>query len=124
MKQKGQSWIVFLPRMAKYRLFHQLAKRVAGQVPYISVTYEGLAENPDETMGALFRFLRVPPKPVAELVSREWDQPWHFMGNASLFRFDGTIRRSRHELTAPERCLSRLLGGRYDPRHLHLKSQS
>lgn len=122
MKQKGHSWRVFLPRMLKYRLFHRLARRAAGHVPYMSLTYEGLAESPEETLQSLFRFVGVEPRSVAELVAEKRQQPWHFMGNASLFHFDGTIRPSRHELTPRERRLVRLLGGRYDPERLHLRS--
>ncbi|MEX0382540.1 hypothetical protein V6X02_04295 [Spiribacter sp. 1M153] len=122
MKQKGPSWRVFLSRMAKYRLFHRLARRTAEHVPYMSLTYEGLADSPEETLKALFGFLGVGPRSVAELVAEKKEQPWHFMGNASLFHFDGTIRLSRHELTPRERLMVRLLGGRYDPERLHLRS--
>lgn len=123
MKQKGRSWRVFFPRMVAYRLFHRLARRTAAWAPRLSVTYEGLAERPDETMSALFQFLGVPPKTIRELISQELEQPWHFMGNASLFHFDGTIRRSRHELTLPERRIVRLLAGRYDPQQPHLQGR-
>lgn len=123
MKQKGHSLRVFLPRMVKYRLFHKLAGRAAGHVPYISLTYEGLAESPEETLKALFGFVGVEPRSVSELVSEKREQPWHFMGNASLFHFDGTIRPSRHVRTPRERWMVRLLGGRYDPKRLHLRSE-
>jgi hypothetical protein len=122
MKQKGHSWRVFLPRMVKYRLFHRLARRAAGHVPHMSLTYEGLAESPESTLQPLFGFLGVEPRSVSELVSVQRKQLWHFMGNASLFQFDGTIRPSRHELTPRERRMVRLLGGRYDPKQLHLRS--
>jgi hypothetical protein len=43
------------------------------------------------------------------------------MGNASLFHFDGTIRRSRHEVNKWERPWVRLIGGLYDMEKLHLR---
>ncbi len=122
MEQKGHSWRVFLSRILKYRLFHGLARRVAGHVPYISLSYEMLAESPEETLKALFLFMQVEPRPVAELVSTKREKPWHFMGNASLFHFDGTIRPSRHDLTVRERRMVRWLGGRYDAEQFHLRS--
>ena len=36
-----------------------------------------------------------------------FDQVWHFMGNASLFDFDGMIRRSRHRLPRAQEWLIR-----------------
>lgn len=123
MQQEGQSWQVFVSRMLKQRFFHWLARRTAEWVPYLSVTYEGLADDPDGTMDALFRFLQVSPKPMAELVAREWNQPWHFMGNASLFQFDGTIRQSRHKLTLAEQRMVHLINGRYEPQKFHVRSR-
>ncbi|MAT50402.1 MAG: hypothetical protein CMK32_04365 [Porticoccaceae bacterium] len=123
MKQKGNSWRVLLQQLVMYRLFHRLARRTAAWVPYRSVTYEGLADDPVGTLNVLFRFLRVTPKPVAELVLHKREEPWHFMGNASLFGFDGTIRRRRYELSASERRMTRLLAGRYDWEKIHLASR-
>lgn len=123
MKQKGPSWRVFLSRVGQYRLFHRLARRTAGHVPYISLTYEGLADSPDRTLKALLGFVGVEPRSVAELVAEKTEQPWHFMGNASLFDFDGTIRPSRHELTPRERRTVRLLAGRYEAKRLHLRRE-
>ena len=123
MKQKGHTWRVFLRRLLPYRLFHRLVRRIGRYVPYLAVTYEGLAEDPDGTMQGLFEFVQVPHISLQELASQGGWSPWHFMGNASLFHFNGTIRRSRHELSARERRLVRLLGGDYDVERLHLRKQ-
>jgi hypothetical protein len=45
------------------------------------------------------------------------------MGDASLFHFVGTIRRSRHELSANEKRLVSLLGRRYVADRLHLRGR-
>ncbi|MDA3877954.1 MAG: hypothetical protein PF483_12790 [Halothiobacillus sp.] len=58
----------------------------------------------------LFAYLGVTPMSVAEL--REYfAQEWHFMGNASLFKFDGVIRRSSHEVPARYRRWIHALSG-------------
>jgi hypothetical protein len=123
MKQKGRTWRVFLRRLVTYRLFHRLARRVGRYVLYLGVTYEGLAEDADGTMQELFDFVRVPRMSLQELVSQGTERSWHFMGNAGLFHFDGSIRRSCHELSARERRLVRLLGGDYPVDRLHLRKR-
>ena len=120
MKQKGRVWRVCLRRLLRYRLFHRLAARLRRFVPYRSITYEGLADNPEATVNALFDFVQVPGMDLDELVSEMGQRPWHFMGNASLFHFDGTMRRSRHELSRKEQAAVRLLAGRYSSHRLHL----
>lgn len=123
MKQKGHSLRRFLALIFRYRVFHSLARRAGRYIPYISLTYEGLAESPEDTLNAMFQFLQVTPRPVAELVATKREQPWHFVGNVSLFDFDGTICPRRHELTLWERRMVRWLGGRYDPERLHLQRE-
>jgi hypothetical protein len=123
IKQTGDSCRVFFQRMASYRLFHRLARRTSVWVPYRPVTYEGLADDTAGTLDTLFRFVRVAPKSVAELVSQEWEERWHFMGDASLFGFDGTIWRSQHDLTKSERRMVSLLRGRYDGQKIYLTSR-
>ncbi len=60
--------------------------------------YEGLSDDIDGELARLFAYLGVTPMGVAEL--REYfAAEWHFMGNASLFKFDGVIRRSVHEVS-------------------------
>ena len=81
----------------RYRLYHARARQVQKRLPSVDLSYEGLAEDIDGELARLFAFLGMEPMRVAEL--RDYfDQEWHFMGNASLFDFDGTIRGSRHNL--------------------------
>jgi hypothetical protein len=120
MKQEGRSWRVFLTRLLSWRMFHNRARRIGEEeVPYFSLTYEGLADRPDETLRDLFAFLGASPMSVRDLVGQSKDAPWHFMGNASLFHFDGNIRRSRHEQSPAERRMVRLLAGPYPKQALH-----
>lgn len=119
MKQHGYRRASFVRRLLKYRLFHNRARRIGDTVPYFSVTYEGLSEWPEETLNGIFRFLGVEPRPLMELVNEGKHRPWHFMGNASLFGFDGRIRASRHQQTSGQSMLTRLLAGRYHFKELH-----
>ncbi|WBA17149.1 hypothetical protein [Salinivibrio kushneri] len=120
-KQQGKTWSMFFSRLLTYRLFHKLARRTAGWVPYRSVTYEGLAADPNGTLEDLFRFVGVDTCTIDELISQQSQPPWHFMGNASLFYFDGTIRRSQHKISKWEQSLVRFIGGKYDMKKKHLQ---
>ncbi|MEX0382538.1 sulfotransferase [Spiribacter sp. 1M153] len=74
----------------RYRLDHARARRVFRTVPALSLHYETLAVDIDGQPARLFRFLGTQPMTVGEL--RQWfDQEWHFMGNSSLFGFNGLI---------------------------------
>lgn len=120
MKQHGYSRRAFVQRLLEYRLFHNRARRIGRDFPYLSVAYEGLTEEPEATLDRLFRFLGVEPLPLSELVAEGQKRPWHFMGNASLFHFDGTLRPSHHSQTRMERAVTRILAGPYDAHALHL----
>lgn len=119
-KNRGGSRRVFLKSALSWRLFHNRARRFRGRVPYLSLCYEGLAEHADESLQALFSFLGVAPRTLAELNEGRAARPWHFMGNASLFQFDGTVRRSRHDLSRAERAAVRLLAGHYREHVVHV----
>lgn len=118
IKQHGFSRQNFVRELVNYRLFHNRAYRIGRELPYLSLTYEGLAEEPDASLDRLFRFLGVEPRPLSALVAESQQHPWHFMGNASLFNFDGTIRPSRHAQTRTERAVTRALAGSYDANSL------
>jgi len=120
MKQHGYSRRAFARRLINYRLFHNRARRIGRDFPYLSLTYEGLAEDPETALDRLFRFLGVEPLSLSALVAEGQQRPWHFMGNASLFYFDGTIRPSRHAQTRTERAVTTALAGSYDVHALHL----
>lgn len=124
MKQKGYSWRRFIRGLIGWRLFHNRACRIGKEVPYISLTYEGLSERPDESLQGLFEFFRVTPMAVTDLVKNVNDRPWHFMGNASLFNFDGTIKRSQYDLSGRESMMVRLLAGFYSEHVIHLSNKT
>lgn len=74
------------------------------------MSYEGLADDIDGELARLFAYLDVTPMSLAEL--REYFvKEWHFMGNASLFKFDGVIRRSAHKMPARYRRWVQALSG-------------
>lgn len=94
-----------------WRLYHGRARRLRRYVPYLSISYKELTEYTDETLQRIFRFLGVETMGKNDLIL-EKEVPWHFMGNVSMFDFDGKIARRRHELTRAESGLVRLLAGR------------
>jgi hypothetical protein len=110
----------FLRSAIGYRMFHMHAHRSARYVPYISLAYECLAEHPEQTVHHVFQMMGVPLAPLSRLLAAEKGRPWHFMGNASLFEFDGTIQPSRYRLSRGEAFLVRMLAGRNQPERLHL----
>lgn len=116
MKNHGYSRQAFVRRLLEYRMFHNRARRIGRTLPYLWVGYEDLAEVAEIRLGRLFRFLGVAPFALRELLSDERGRPWHFVGNATAFRFDGTIRPSRHKQTPGERMVTRALAGRYGRR--------
>ena len=95
----------------RYRLYHARARQACnhGQAS-ITLGYESLAADIDGTLERLFRFLGVPPMPLAEL-RPYFDREWHFMGNSSLFGFDGVVRRSRHRLPRAQERMIRAISG-------------
>ncbi len=103
-------WRGLIEHALRYRLYHARARQVEGYVPHLPVHYEKMAEDIDGELARLFQFLGVAPMTVAEL-RPYFDQEWHFMGNASLFHFDGVIRRRPHDVGKVwERWVGRIAG--------------
>ena len=48
-----------------------------------------------------------------ELADSREDHVWHFVGNAGLFGFEGTISAYRYQLSPSEDCMVRPLEGLY-----------
>lgn len=124
MKQQGYSRNNFFRQLVNYRLFHNRARRVGHIVPYLALTYEGLSDAPEATLDGVFSFLGVESQPLAKLLEEGQGRPWHFMGNASLFKFDGTVRPSHHRQTRMAKLVTRVLAGPYDVDTLHLTRRS
>jgi len=120
MKQPGFSRRDFGNQLVNYRLFHNRARRISREFPYLSLTYEGLAQAPETTLDNVFRFIGVDPVPLSKLIDEGRTRPWHFMGNDSLMNFDGCIRPSHHVQTLVDRMAARILAGPYDAESLHL----
>jgi hypothetical protein len=81
----------------RYRFYHRRARQIEKTVPHIEVSYEAMSEEINEQLARIFRFLDVEALPL-ETLRTCFDQEWHFMGNASLFDFDGVISRRQHSL--------------------------
>ena len=80
-----------------YRMYHKMASRIQGKIPYIRISYEELATSTNQTLEQLFTFMDVPIMKLDEL-RENFGETWHFMGNASLLKFDGTMRLSKYEI--------------------------
>lgn len=124
MKYLGNSCQVFFLHLAMHRLFRQFASEQHPRFPVLLIgELRGLVDDLGATLKAWFRFVQMAPKPVAELVVQERKEGLHFMGNASLFRFDDTTRCSLHELRPTEARMVHLLSDRYDWRNIYFGHQ-
>ena len=94
----------------RWRNYHQKVREFARFVPVLDISYEDLAHDPDAVLGRLFDFLGCAPM-TREGLRPGLHQTWHFMGNISLSKFDGSIRASNHRLPALQRRVVQLLGG-------------
>lgn len=104
-------WAGIVQHALRHRLYHARARQASRHAKAsITLSYEGLADDIDGELERLFRFMGVAPVTLAEL-RPYFDQEWHFMGNASLFGFDGVIRRSRHRLPRAQERLIRAITG-------------
>jgi len=113
MKQKRRSRVAFLRYLLGWRWFHNRARRLGRYVPAMALRYEALADAPESSLARVFAFLGVPPVGVAALTAVPRSAPWHFMGNASLFHFDGRIERRRYTVSGATGACVRVLAGPY-----------
>ncbi len=112
MRNTGKSgWKGVIEHSLRYRLYHTRARQVGRDAPYLPIHYEALAEDIDGELTRLFRFLGVAPMTVAQL-RPYFDQKWHFMGNSSLFDFDGVIKRRSHDLGKGKNFVAYCFSGR------------
>ncbi|WBA17147.1 sulfotransferase [Salinivibrio kushneri] len=99
-----------LEHALRYRLYHARARQIGHSLRTIDVSYEALSDDINHQLARVFVFLGVKPMTVEEL--REYfGHEWHFMGNASLFKFNGDIRRSRHDIGDFYERLIRIVAG-------------
>jgi len=111
MKRLGGSAGILGKSAVAWRLYHRRARKLKRLVPYMSISYESLAQETDATLENVFRFLGVRHSSFSE-IQTNLSARWHFMGNARLFEFDGRIRPSHHETTRFERLVIRGLAGK------------
>ena len=98
----------------RYRMYHRHASRLANDTPHLNISYEALGEDTDGELARVFRFMGVTPMGLEEL-RPHFDRVWHFVGNKSVYAFDGQIRPSRHQTGTLEKRLIRLFSGRNKP---------
>lgn len=111
MRNTGRDgWSGVMEHALRYRLYHARARQVSRDLPTLNISYEGLADDVDEELARLFNFIGVSPMTVAEL-REHFGQEWHFMGNASLFSFDGVIKRNRYSGSSAFQAVIRALAG-------------
>lgn len=111
VRSKGRSDMPWMFRRGlAYRMYHARVGSLKRLRPVLRISYEDLAEQTDAVLGRVFDFVGVHPMTV-EALRPTIGQEWHFLGNASLSRFDGTIRPSRHSLPGWQRGVVRLSAG-------------
>ena len=93
-----------------YRLYHDAAAKLGSKHRLLQVSYEDLCDTPDMVMKKLFPFLGVEPRTVEELQKCR-PETWHFMGNSSLFSFNGKVTRKRHTLPRRKKIVIKKLTG-------------
>ena len=115
LKQRGDNAGMLLDAAFHWRLYHDRAARLGSFLPYFRLSYHELSANTNSALARLFDFINVGSMPLADLLERRVE-PWHFMGNATLQHFDGTIQERVYEVGAVEQCLVRLIagGGKYE----------
>jgi hypothetical protein len=69
---------------------HARMERLQRKVPYLRVRYEDLASDPQAEMASILTFLDLEQTPLVG--PPKFPEKHHLLGNAMLFRFDGTIR--------------------------------
>ena len=93
-----------------YRMYHKMASRIQGETPYIRISYEELSTSTDQTLEKLFRFIQLPFADIDRL-KQNFDDTWHFMGNSSLLKFDGTMKASQYSVDKEmKRKITRISG--------------
>jgi hypothetical protein len=111
MKQSKQDMGVLIKSSLNWRFYHYKASCLQKSVSYLPASYEVLTNNSDQVLMNIFHFLDVKPMMLKDL-QPNFKHTWHFMGNVSLFQFDGRIRQSRYILKNPESRSVRFLTGR------------
>lgn len=107
---RRSGWRGVIEHSLRFRLYHARARQVERSLAHIRVHYEALADDIDGQLERLFEFLGVNVMTLAQLQTR-FDREWHFMGNRSLFRFDGVIERSHHDVARTQRQAIQMLTG-------------
>lgn len=87
-----------------WRRQHRAIERLGSRAPYCRIHYEDLCASPDAALARIFAFLGLPHTTLDEL-RRSDKEPWHFIGNSSLFEFDWTLKRKNYDIGKSDRRL-------------------
>lgn len=101
----------FFRSLVDWRRVHSSIKRLEKNVPYIRVSYESLCCDTESEISKIFQFMgkgRMTPEELKENMKKEW----HFMGNSSLFDFDGAMHLKKYDLSQLENRLANLIGSK------------
>jgi hypothetical protein len=111
MTKSGKgSHVSFAKHAYMWRRQHRDIGRLSAHVPYFRIQYEDLCANPDETLARLFGFLDLSPMTLDELRCSD-NEPWHFMGNKSLVKFEWTLERKGYDIGDFDRRLIEGIAG-------------
>ena len=110
MKQFNGGLKTLIQSSLIWRFYHNRVKSLSKEVPYLQISYEHLCEKTDCNLSKAFNFLNVQPVGLMQLLKLN-NNKWCFMGNSSVFNFNGELKRSVHTLTNLERTLVRSFSG-------------
>ncbi|MFC1669975.1 hypothetical protein ACFL20_06235 [Spirochaetota bacterium] len=79
-------------RSVRYNGTHRIIEKMGKNFPIYNLYYKDFVENNQLEFKNLLRFLDVEELPL------QLNKEWHFMGNKSLLKFDGTLKVKKYEI--------------------------
>jgi len=97
----------YVQGLLTWRYYHSLTRKLEKKVPLLHISYEDLVKNPDIAMQKIFSFMNIEERSFDKL-RESLDQPWHFLGNSTLFDFKGVLNYKTYPATKLELILSKI----------------
>lgn len=81
-----------------WKRIHSSIKRFGKNVPYIQVSYDSLCTDTESELNKLFQFMNLDEVNL-DALKENMKKEWHFMGNSSVFRFNGEMHLKKYQLS-------------------------
>ena len=91
----------------RYIFIHRKIKKLKKTFKYMSVNYEDFCDNTDNEIKKIFSFLEVEKIESNNVLKR--NKLWHFMGNSSVFKFNGKLKTKKYDINFVEKGVSWIL---------------